>query len=93
MQVLTQPATPMVTDLFPLKGTDYIEFYVGNAKQSAMYYQAALGFSLIAYKGPETGERDFVSYVLRQNKSRSYLQAQCAIRTRLQSMCLRMAMV
>jgi 4-hydroxyphenylpyruvate dioxygenase len=68
MSTMTQTATKMVTDSFPLKGTDYIEFYVGNAKQSSMYYQAALGFQLIAYKGPETGEREFCSYVLRQNK-------------------------
>jgi 4-hydroxyphenylpyruvate dioxygenase len=68
MSTLTQPVTTVITDSFPLKGTDYIEFYVGNAKQSAMYYQAALGFTLIAYKGPETGEREFVTYVLRQNK-------------------------
>jgi 4-hydroxyphenylpyruvate dioxygenase len=68
MATLTQPVTSIVTDSFPLKGTDFVEFYVGNAKQSAMYYQAAFGFSLVAYKGPETGEREFVSYVLRQNK-------------------------
>ncbi len=68
MSTLTQPVTNVVTDSFPIKGTDFIEFYVGNAKQSAVYYQAALGFSLVAYKGPETGEREYVSYVLRQNK-------------------------
>jgi 4-hydroxyphenylpyruvate dioxygenase len=73
MATLTQPVAPLVTDSFPLKGTDFIEFYVGNAKQSAMYYQAALGFSLVAYKGPETGEREFVSYVLQQNKIRIVL--------------------
>jgi 4-hydroxyphenylpyruvate dioxygenase len=65
---MTEPTSTLVTDSFPLKGTDFLEFYVGNAKQSAMYYQAAFGFKLVAYKGPETGEREFVSYVLRQNK-------------------------
>jgi 4-hydroxyphenylpyruvate dioxygenase len=73
MATLVQPIAPLVTDSFPLKGTDFIEFYVGNAKQSAMYYQAALGFRLVAYKGPETGEREFVSYVLQQNKIRIVL--------------------
>jgi 4-hydroxyphenylpyruvate dioxygenase len=61
------------TDDFPLNGTDHLEFYVGNAKQSAMYYQAALGFELVAYCGPETGIRDRVSYVLQQNKVRVLL--------------------
>ena len=54
-------------DFLPLNGTDYIEFYVGNAKQSAYYYQAAFGFELVAYCGPETGVRDRASYVLQQN--------------------------
>ncbi|HAD13963.1 MAG TPA: 4-hydroxyphenylpyruvate dioxygenase [Saprospirales bacterium] len=61
------------TDSFPINGTDHLEFYVGNAKQSAMYYQAALGFELVAYAGPETGVRDRVSYVLQQNKIRIVL--------------------
>ena len=51
------------TDSFPLNGTDHLEFYVGNAKQSAMYYQAALGFDMVAYCGPETGVRDRVSTI------------------------------
>ena len=51
----------------PLYGTDYIEFYVGNAKQAAHYYITAFGFEGIAYAGPETGMRDRVNYVLRQN--------------------------
>ena len=55
-------------DFLPLKGTDHIEFYVGNAKQSAYYYQAAWGYELIAYAGPETGVRDRASYVLKQGK-------------------------
>lgn len=55
-------------DLFPILGTDHIEFYVGNAKQAAHYYQTAFGFNLIAYRGPETGDRGKVSYVLQQGK-------------------------
>ncbi|MBC7777646.1 MAG: 4-hydroxyphenylpyruvate dioxygenase [Phycisphaerae bacterium] len=63
------------TDSFPINGTDHLEFYVGNAKQSAMYYQAALGFEIVAYAGPETGVRDRVSYVLQQEKIRIVLTA------------------
>src|SRR5664279_99352 len=58
----------MENDFLPLLGTDYIEFYVGNAKQAAHYYKAAFGFQGIAYLGPETGVRERVSYVVRQNK-------------------------
>jgi 4-hydroxyphenylpyruvate dioxygenase len=58
----------MENDFLPLLGTDYIEFYVGNAKQAAHFYKTALGFQGIAYAGPETGVRDTASYVLRQNK-------------------------
>lgn len=58
----------MAHDFLPINGTDHIEFYVGNAKQSAMFYQFAFGFELIAYAGPETGVRDRASYVLRQGK-------------------------
>ncbi|RYF87764.1 MAG: 4-hydroxyphenylpyruvate dioxygenase, partial [Chitinophagaceae bacterium] len=60
-------------DFLPLLGTDHIEFYVGNAKQSAYYYQSAFGFELIAYAGPETGVRDRASYVLKQGKIRLVL--------------------
>jgi 4-hydroxyphenylpyruvate dioxygenase len=60
-------------DVFPLNGTDYIEFYVGNAKQAALFYQACFGFELVAYKGPETGSRDIVTYVLQQDKIRFLL--------------------
>ncbi len=63
----------MNEDFLPINGTDYIEFYVGNAKQSALYYQYAFGFELIAYAGPETGVRDRASYVLKQNKIRIVL--------------------
>lgn len=55
-------------DFLPLLGTDYIEFYVGNAKQAAHYYKTAFGFQSYAYKGLETGSRDEVSYVLKQDK-------------------------
>ena len=63
----------MEKDFLPINGTDYIEFYVGNAKQSAMYYQTAFGFELIAYAGPETGVKDRASYVLKQDKIRLVL--------------------
>lgn len=55
-------------DFLPINGTDYIEFYVGNAKQAAYYYKAAFGFQSLAYAGPETGVKDKASYVLRQGK-------------------------
>ncbi|WP_310994339.1 4-hydroxyphenylpyruvate dioxygenase [Aequorivita marina] len=55
-------------DFLPLLGTDYVEFYVGNAKQSAHFYKTAFGFQSFAYKGLETGSRDHVSYVLKQDK-------------------------
>lgn len=58
----------MSTDFLPINGTDHLEFYVGNAKQAAYFYQHAFGFKLIAYAGPETGVRDRTSYVLRQGK-------------------------
>ena len=56
------------TDFLPLHGTDYVEFYVGNAKQAAHFYKTAFGFQSLAYAGPETGMMDKVSYVIRQNK-------------------------
>jgi 4-hydroxyphenylpyruvate dioxygenase len=55
-------------DFLPLQGTDYVEFYVGNAKQAAHYYMSAFGFQALAYAGPETGLKDKVSYAVRQNK-------------------------
>ena len=60
-------------DFLPLLGTDHLEFYVGNAKQAAYYYQAAFGFQLVAYAGPETGVRDRASYVVQQGKIRLVL--------------------
>ncbi len=59
----------MVTnDFLPLQGTDYVEFYVGNAKQAAHFYKTTFGFQSLAYAGPETGMKDKVSYVIRQHK-------------------------
>ncbi|EIJ38023.1 4-hydroxyphenylpyruvate dioxygenase [Galbibacter orientalis] len=60
-------------DFLPLLGTDYVELYVGNAKQAAHYYQSAWGFQPIAYAGLETGRKDSVSYVLQQDKIRIVL--------------------
>jgi 4-hydroxyphenylpyruvate dioxygenase len=60
-------------DFLPLKGTDHVEFYVGNARQAAYFYRAAFGFSLVAYAGPETGQRDRASYVVQQGKIRFVL--------------------
>lgn len=60
-------------DFLPLNGTDYVEFYVGNAKQAALYYKTAFGFQSVAYAGPETGVKDRVSYLLVQNKLRFVL--------------------
>ena len=57
-----------IIDFLPLHGTDYVEFYVGNAKQAANFYKTAFGFQSLAYAGPETGLIDRVSYVIRQNK-------------------------
>ncbi|MDY0343230.1 MAG: 4-hydroxyphenylpyruvate dioxygenase [Lentimicrobium sp.] len=58
------------TDFLPIDGTDYVEFYVGNAKQAAHYYQTAFGFQPLAYAGLETGLKDRTSYVLVQDKIR-----------------------
>ena len=60
--------TITIKDFLPLQGTDYVEFYVGNAKQAAHFYKTAFGFQSLAYAGPETGMKDKVSYVIRQNK-------------------------
>ena len=60
--------TSAQTDFLPLEGTDYVEFYVGNAKQAAHYYMTAFGFQALAYAGPETGIKDRASYAVRQHK-------------------------
>ncbi len=75
MQTTTEAKAIYEPGTFPIKGTDHIEFYVGNAKQAAHYYQAAWGYQLIAYRGPETGDREKVSYVLEQGKIRLVLTA------------------
>jgi len=69
----TNEMLPETSDFLPLHGTDYVELYVGNAKQSAHYYKTAFGFQSLAYAGPETGVKDRVSYVLVQNKMRLML--------------------
>jgi 4-hydroxyphenylpyruvate dioxygenase len=67
-------AAPAITaDTFPINGTDYVEFYVGNAKQASHYYRTAFGFELVGYRGPETGVRDRASYLLQQGKIRLVL--------------------
>lgn len=69
MSTLSAPKnSSLAADFLPLHGTDYIEFYVGNAKQAAHYYMSAFGFQPVAYAGPETGVKHTASYVLRQNK-------------------------
>jgi len=74
MHTATAPVVNNNTqDFLPLNGTDYVEFYVGNAKQAAHFYKTAFGFQSVAYAGPETGMRDRCSYVLVQNKLRFVL--------------------
>ncbi len=69
METLMQQSSPEtgLTDFLPLEGTDYVEFYVGNAKQAAHFYKTAFGFQSLAYAGPETGSKDKASYVVRQH--------------------------
>ena len=71
----THKSILMKEDFLPLKGTDHLEFYCGNAKQSAHYYQTAFGYHLVAYSGPETGNREVASYVLQQGKVRLVLSS------------------
>src|SRR5205807_2317017 len=73
MPQLAEPKTTTATDFLPLNGTDFVEFYVGNARQAAHYYRSAFGMTLTAYSGPETGVRDRASYVLEQSKIRFVL--------------------
>ncbi|WP_119079715.1 4-hydroxyphenylpyruvate dioxygenase [Chitinophaga alhagiae] len=70
--VIPKPAQNQ-QDFLPLNGTDYVEFYVGNAKQAAHFYKTAFGFRSLAYAGPETGVKNRASYVLVQNKLRFVL--------------------
>src|SRR3954470_9119404 len=62
-------------DTFPVQGIDYVELYVGNAKQAAHFYRTAMGFNITAYAGPETKMRDRASYVVEQSKIRFVLTA------------------
>ncbi len=71
--LLERPELEAAEDFLPLNGTDYVEFYVGNAKQAAYYYQGAFGFQIAGYRGPETGHREAASYLLRQGKIRFVL--------------------
>jgi 4-hydroxyphenylpyruvate dioxygenase len=73
MPQVLEHLTSLEKDFLPLNGTDYIEFWVGNARQAAHYYRTAFGFRLAAYRGPETGVRDRASYVLVQDKIRFVL--------------------
>ncbi len=73
MKIETITKDIQTLDFLPLKGTDYIELYVGNAKQAAHFYKTAFGFQSLAYAGPETGVKDRASYVLIQNKIRLVL--------------------
>jgi 4-hydroxyphenylpyruvate dioxygenase len=70
MSVITATANTVSqqTDFLPLQGTDYVEFYVGNAKQAAHFYKTAFGFQSLAYAGPETGIKDIASYAVRQHR-------------------------
>jgi 4-hydroxyphenylpyruvate dioxygenase len=64
---------PLAKDFLPINGTDYVELYVGNAKQAAHYYKTAFGFQSLAYSGLETGDKEKTSYVLQQDKIRLVL--------------------
>ena len=76
MSVTTQkeaPSQSVKEDFLPLNGTDYVELYVSNSKQAAHFYKTAFGFQDLAYKGLETGDKNFESYVLAQDKIRLVL--------------------
>src|SRR4029079_17888480 len=70
MATQTLPTAETAHDAFPINGTDYVEVYVGNAKQGSHFYRGAFGFQLVAYRGPETGVRDRASYLMQQGKIR-----------------------
>ena len=61
-------------DFLPLLGTDYVEFYVGNAKQAAYFYKSAFGFQSFVYKGLETGDKERASSVLQQDKIKTVIK-------------------
>ena len=88
MTAVSAPAPSAVTDTFPINGTDYIEFFVGNAKQAAHYYCSAFGFRIVAYRGPETGVRDRASYLVQQGKVRFIFTTAMSPDRRSRSMCI-----
>jgi hypothetical protein len=69
VSTMEQNAQETAQDFLPLLGMDRVEFYVGNARQSAQYYKSLFGFRIAAYKGPEIGVRDRASWLLVQNKT------------------------
>src|SRR3569833_4122847 len=69
MTQMMESATETV-DVFPVKGVDYLQFLVGNAKQAAHYYSTAFGMTCVAYRGPEHGYRDHAEYVLVSGSAR-----------------------
>lgn len=73
MATMQELHTDVEKDAFPINGTDYVELYVGNAKQASHYYRTAFGYQLVGYRGPETGTRDRSSYLLQQGKIRLVL--------------------
>ncbi len=75
VQTATRETRQEQKDTFPIQGIDYVEFYVGNAKQAAHFYRTAMGFNVTAYAGPETKVRDRASYVLEQEHIRFVLTA------------------
>ena len=85
MSTVTHPEIETKHDFLPLNGTDHVEFYVGNARQAAYYYRTAFGMSLVAYAGPETGQRDRASYVVEQGKIRFVLTTPFAPTAKSQS--------
>src|SRR5438552_13782246 len=66
-------STTQGKDLFEIRGTHHLEFFVGNAKQAAYFYRRALGFALKGYCGPESGVKDRASYLVQQGKIRFVL--------------------
>lgn len=73
MQAAPSTALDPTADFLPLNGTDYVEIFVGNAKQAAHFYRSAFGFQPVAYSGLETGNRERTSYVVQQDKIRFVL--------------------
>src|SRR5271168_3428914 len=73
MATLVENLPQKEKDFLPLNGTDYVEFYVGNARQAAYFYRSAFGMRLTAYRGPETGTRDRASWLVEQGKVRLVL--------------------